>query len=69
MLRQERVHGVPQLTDAFAVDDAKFVNIPLFARANELDNDVLDVFRSERMQIKDAVDRQTDGFHFVHQIR
>ena len=55
VLREERVDGVPELADAFPVDDAQFTNPMRLALVDEIEHDLLHVLRAERMQVQNAI--------------
>src|SRR4051812_26944075 len=58
MLGENGMHRPPQLTDAFAMDDAHLQNAPFLARRQVIQHQVLNLARLEVMQIEHPVNRK-----------
>src|SRR5213593_313185 len=65
MLREDRMHRLPQLADPFAVNDSHLQNAARPAFGEVIGHDALDIRRMERVQIEDAVDGKFDRPHSV----
>ena len=53
---QKRMHRVSQLADPLPVDDPQFADAALFTRGNELEDDILHVFRTESVKVQHTID-------------
>ena len=60
MLRQQRMHGAPQVANSFAVNDADLKNPPFLARLKIIAHEIVDFARAKRVQIQHPVNRQFD---------
>ena len=61
VLGQDRVDGAAQIADALAVNDPHLEDAALPARRQVVRHQVLDLARTERVQVQHAVNGQLDG--------
>lgn len=61
VLCEDGVNGLPELAGAFAVDDSDSQDALVRTGLKVIRNEVLDLPRTEGVQIEDAVDGDLDG--------
>ena len=61
MFGEDRVDGALEIANAFAVNDPHLENASLLARREVVHDEVFDLARTERVQIKHAIDGNLDG--------